>query len=80
MNRFLILSYIIINPRHMSHISLKPKKYLIKLAHQSIEGLHFMGSGVISSERDSFEVCQEKSPKDYAAVTEWIFNSSKNPH
>jgi len=79
MTRFLVLSSIIINPRHVSHISLKPKKYLIKLAHQSIDGAWLLGSGSLSSDRDVLEICEEKSPKDYAAVTEWIYNHPKNP-
>jgi hypothetical protein len=73
MNRFLFLSSKIINPKYISHINLKPKKYEINLALTYPDGFIFFGSGFIDGSTYKYEVDEEKNPSDYKAVTEWLF-------
>ena len=72
MRRFIKLTSIIINTRHISHIDVLHNKYRIYLRNSTTNGFMFCTSGSIASRNEMVEVCETRHMSDYATVTEWI--------
>jgi hypothetical protein len=78
MSKFLKLSNIIINKRHIQSIVIKPNKYYINVGGGAFNGSHVsvagFGFGSISSHYREIEVCKTNNPIDYKMVSNWISN------
>lgn len=72
MNKFLKLTSVIINVKHIHKILIAPNKYYIHIVGNNISGFVFFSLGSISSTADIITVCADKMPQDYKNVSEWI--------
>jgi hypothetical protein len=59
MVRFIKLTNIILNAKHITQIVIKPKKYYIYIRSSNSKELEY-------------EVCEDNNPIDYKIVSEWI--------
>jgi hypothetical protein len=62
----------IINKNLITSIFIKPNKYHIYTVENNINGYMLLGSGGASSSPEKIVICEEKSPKDYKIISEWI--------
>lgn len=72
MSQFLKLTSIIINKNLITSVFIKPNKYHIYTVENNINGYMLLGSGGASSSPEKIVICEEKSPKDYKIISEWI--------
>ena len=68
MNTYLRLTKRIINPNYIEQIYIDTSKYYLYLSGPSLNG----GFGTISSCENKITICQEKNPKDFIIMTNWI--------
>jgi hypothetical protein len=62
----------IINKNLITSVFIKPNKYHIYTVENNINGFMLLGSGGASSSPEKIVICEEKSPKDYKIISEWI--------
>ena len=74
MSRFIKLTALIINTRHITKIFNNKNKYYIHMMDKDIDGFMFLSSGSLSSNDHIIEVCENKHKLDYNLVKEWIKN------
>jgi hypothetical protein len=72
MSQFIKLTSMIINKNLITSIFIKPNKYHIYTVENNINGYMLLGSGGASSSPEKIVICEEKSPKDYKIISEWI--------
>ena len=72
MSRFLKLTNFLINVNQIRRIDMPPGVYKIHLMPCEYSGLHFMGSGYITSAAESYTVTEKDHILDYKIVTDWI--------
>jgi hypothetical protein len=77
MSRFLKLSFGIINKSHIIKIIKEPlcinhSKYVIHLTDTEMFGTMIVGSGIVSSSKNYFEICQETQKRDYQVISDFI--------
>jgi len=72
MSQFLKLSKIIINTNHIRNIDLLESKYKITLSTPNIDGYVFVGSGKLTLEYPTINVCKKENNEDYNIVKKWI--------
>jgi len=70
MNRFIKLTSIYINIKHISTILIKPNKYYFYLASNKIDSIIAINSMV--SDKTEIIICENKNPKDYKIVSDWL--------
>lgn len=76
MSKFIKLSHIILNTKHIHSIDVKPNKYYIRIMTNKFYGSNFsiagFGMGSITSHNSEIEVCAYKHPDDHKIVSDWI--------
>lgn len=76
MSRFLKLSTRIINTSRISSIYMDtksvPKKIYIHMGQHEVSGFFIMGSGFVTTQDNTFTICEEKDQVDFATVSRWI--------
>ena len=72
MSQFLKLSKIIINTNHIRNINILASKYEIKLSTPNIDGYILFGSGNLTLEFPTINVCEKENNEDYNIVKKWI--------
>ena len=72
MSRFLKLTNFLINVNQIRRIDMPLGVYKIHLMPCEYSGLHFMGSGYITSAAESYTVTEKDHILDYKIVTDWI--------
>ena len=78
MTRFIKLSNIILNTRHINRILIRHDKFIIYLMNYRFDGTMVLGIGSFSSEEeDEIKICAKKDPVDYKLVSEWITKIEK---
>ena len=76
MTKFLKLTNMILNTKHINTILIEPNKYHIHMMSNKLFGyiglFYGSGYGYVSSGNEQIEVCQTKHPNNYKIVSEWI--------
>lgn len=76
MSKFIKLSDMLLNVRHINRILIKPDKYKIYMT-ERVDGFMFLGIGPVDSHDDAIEICAKKQPTDYTILANWIENCEK---
>jgi hypothetical protein len=76
MSKFIKLTNLLLNPKYIQSIRVKPNAYHIHVMSNKFEGLHFSlvgtGGGTISSHNSEIIVCETKNSIDYKILSDWI--------
>lgn len=72
MTRFIKLTNMILNTRHINKIVIKHEKFYIHLINYKLDGTMILGSGSLDSEEDEIKICAKKDPIDYKLIAQWI--------
>jgi hypothetical protein len=72
LNKLLFLSNVIINPKYISHINVKPNVYEIVMACPDIDGSFLFASGGFQTTFKDITIDSNKSPTDYDAIKKWL--------
>ena len=70
--KFLKLSSIVINTRHILYVHITKDMYSIHLMNNKIHGNVIFGSGTIETTHDKIDICKEEKSQDYELVEKWI--------
>ena len=72
MCRFIRLTKLLINTRHIVHIEKNNELYSVNLHTNRISGWFIFGVGDIISKYNIIDICKKEHPKDYAIIENWI--------
>jgi hypothetical protein len=72
MTKFIKLTSMILNTRHINRIIVEPNRYYIYINNINIDGLMLLGSGFIDSNNQKIIICQTNKSEDYKIITDWI--------
>ncbi len=70
MHRFIKLTSMYINIKHISTILIKPNKFHVYLSSNKFDSILAVNS--IVSDTIEIVICEEKNPKDYKIVSDWL--------
>lgn len=77
MSRFIKLSNCVINTRHVAHIDILPKSYIIYYNRVKHDGFFIFSVGWINNNISQLSISAEKELSDYRAVSKWIEDCNK---
>jgi hypothetical protein len=72
MNKFIKLSYTIINKSQINKILIHDNKYHIYLKCNYTTGYMLGWFGSLTSSSDTVEICKERHPEDYKIISDFI--------
>jgi hypothetical protein len=74
MCRFIKLTKLLINTRHIVHIEKNKEIYKLHLHNHRMDGFFFFGCGGLDSENNIIKVCKKEHPKDYDIMEKWVLD------
>jgi len=72
MSKFIKLTSMILNTRHINRIIVESNRYYIYINNINIDGFMLFGSGFIDSYNQKITICQTNKPEDHKTITDWI--------
>ena len=72
MSNFIKFNNLLINTSKIKTIEMTNNTYIITLTTHTLDGFILFSSGYFKSINDKFELCENKDPKDYKILSDWI--------
>lgn len=76
MSKFIKFTNLLLNPKYIQSIFVKPNEYRVRVMSNNFEGSYFSifgsGNGTISSHHYEITICKTKQSIDYKILSDWI--------